>query len=201
MKSFVISIGREFGSGGRRMGQHLAEGLGIPCYDRHLTEEAAVRGGFGKKELEEADEMRANRFLFKVPARSNPYTGYGKPMNDTLFAIQSGLIQEYAAKGPCIIVGRCADWVLADTPGLLSLFFYAPKAVRIQEIMRRYETDEKEAAYLIRQADRIRRNYYQYYTRKKWADKSSYDMMFDTSRVREQELLSMLRALLAERDR
>ena len=109
MKNFVITIGREFGSGGHNLGQSLAKKLGIPCYDRHLIEEAAVCGGFKMEELEEADEMKANRFLFKVPAKCNPLTGYGKPMNDTLFVVQSQLIREYAKKGPCIIVGRCAD--------------------------------------------------------------------------------------------
>ena len=89
MKNFVITIGREFGSGGHNLGQSLAKELGIPCYDRHLIEEAAVCGGFKMEELEEADEMKANRFLFKVPAKCNPFTGYGKPMNDTLFVVQS----------------------------------------------------------------------------------------------------------------
>ena len=94
---------------------------GSLCYDRHLIEEAAVCGGFKMEELEEADEMKANRFLFKVPAKCNPFTGYGKPMNDTLFVVQSQLIREYAKKGPCIIVGRCADKILEETEGLISL--------------------------------------------------------------------------------
>ena len=94
MKNFVITIGREFGSGGHNLGQSLAKEQGIPCYDRHLIEEAAVCGEFKMEELEEADEMKANRFLFKVPAKCNPFTGYGKPMNDTLFVVQSQLIRE-----------------------------------------------------------------------------------------------------------
>ena len=82
MKQIIIAIGREFGSGGHNLGESLAKELGIPCYDRHLIEEAAVCGGFKMEELEEADEMKANRFLFKVPAKCNPFTGYGKPMWD-----------------------------------------------------------------------------------------------------------------------
>ena len=122
MKNFVITIGREFGSGGHNLGKSLAKELGIPCYDRHLIEEAAVCGGFKMEELEEADEMKANRFLFKVPAKCNPFTGYGKPMNDTLFVVQSQLIREYAKKGPCIIVGRCADKILAGSAGSQFVF-------------------------------------------------------------------------------
>lgn len=199
MKNFVITIGREFGSGGHKLGQYLAEKLGIPCYDRHLIDEAAERGGFKTEELEDADEMKANRFLFKVPAKCNPFTGYGKPMNDTLFVVQSQLIREYAKKGPCIIVGRCADKVLEGTEGLVSLFIYAPMEARVKEIMRRYETDEKEAEYLIKQADKIRKNYYNFYAKKTWADKASYDMLIDGSRISGKELAAMLRALLKER--
>ena len=199
MKNFVITIGREFGSGGHNLGQSLAKKLGIPCYDRHLIEEAAVCGGFKMEELEEADEMKANRFLFKVPAKCNPFTGYGKPMNDTLFVVQSQLIREYAKKGPCIIVGRCADKILEETEGLISLFIYAPMEARVKEIMRRYETDEKEAEYLIKQADKIRKNYYNFYAKKTWADKASYDMLINSSRISEKELAAMLRALLTAR--
>ena len=147
-------------------------------------------GEFKMEELEEADEMKANRFLFKVPAKCNPFTGYGKPMNDTLFVVQSQLIREYAKKGPCIIVGRCADKILEETEGLISLFIYAPMEARVKEIMRRYETDEKEAEYLIKQADNAK---------KTWADKASYDMLIDSSRISEKELAAMLRALLTAR--
>ena len=184
MKNFVITIGREFGSGGHNLGQSLAKELGIPCYDRHLIEEAAVCGGFKMEELEEADEMKANRFLFKVPAKCNPFTGYGKPMNDTLFVVQSQLIREYAKKGPCIIVGRCADKILEETEGLISLFIYAPMEARVKEI---------------KQADKIRKNYYNFYAKKTWADKASYDMLIDSSRISEKELAAMLRALLTAR--
>ena len=96
---------------------------------------------------------------------------------------QSQLIREYAKKGPCIIVGRCADKILEETEGLISLFIYAPMEARVKEIMRRYETDEKEAEYLIKQADKIRKNYYNFYAKKTWADKASYDMLIDSSRI------------------
>ena len=199
MKKIVISIGREFGSGGRRIGELLAEELEIPCYDRHLIEEAACCSGIEAKELEDADEMKANRFLFKVPAKANPFTGYGKPMNDTLFAIQSQLIKKYADKGSCVIVGRCADKVLEDCGGLISVFVYAPLQSRVEEVRKRYETDEEEALYLVRQADKIRRNYYNFYAKKKWGDRSSYDLMIDSSHFSEREVAAMIRALVEER--
>lgn len=199
MKKVIISIGREFGSGGRRIGELLARELDIPCYDRHLIEEAACCSGIETRELEDADEMKANRFLFKVPAKANPFTGYGKPMNDTLFAIQSKLIKKYADKGSCVIVGRCADKVLEKCDGLISVFIYAPLKSRVEEVRRRYETDEEEALYLVRQADKIRRNYYNYYAKKKWGDRRSYDLMIDSSHFSEREVAAMIRALVEER--
>ncbi len=199
MNKYVITIGREFGSGGNKYGRFLGEEFGIPCYDRHLIEEAAKLGDFKLKELEDADEMKANRFLFKVPDKCNEFTGYGKPMNDTLFVVQSKLIREYADKGSCVIVGRCADKVLENYDGLISLFIYAPMEDRIEEIKRRYETDEKEASYLIKQADKIRKNYYNFYAKKAWADKKSYDIMIDSSRISEKELADMLKALINAR--
>lgn len=199
MNKIIISIGREFGSGGRRIGELLAKELEIPCYDRHLIEEAACCSGIEPVELEEADEMKANRFLFKVPAKANPFTGYGRPMNDTLFMIQSDLIKKYADKGSCVIVGRCADKVLESSEGLISVFIYAPLTSRVSEIMRRYETDEDEALYLVRQADKIRKNYYNFYAKKKWGDRSSYDLMIDSSHFTDREVAAMIQALVQER--
>lgn len=199
MRKFIISIGREFGSGGRRIGELLAKELEIPCYDRHLIEEAERCSGIDAKELEDADEMKANRFLFKVPAKANPFTGYGRPMNDTLFVIQSELIKKYAGEGSCVIVGRCADKVLEHYAGLISVFIYAPVKARAAEIKRRYETDEEEALYLVRQADKIRKNYYNYYAKKKWGDRSSYDLMIDSSHFTDREVAAMIKALAEER--
>lgn len=199
MKNYIISIGREFGSGGRRIAMLLAEELGVPCYDRHLIEEAAACSGIEKEELEKADEMAANPFLYTIPSKANPFTGYGKPMTDTLFAIQSQLIRQYADQGSCIIVGRCADKVLEDYENLLSVFIYAPIEVRIAELIRRYNTDREEAVYLMKQADKIRKNYYAHYTGKKWGDRSSHDLMIDSSRFSEREIAVMIREVILER--
>lgn len=199
MRRIIISIGREFGSGGRRIGELLAKQLEIPCYDRHLIEEASCCSGIEAKELEEADEMKANRFLFKVPAKANQFTGYGRPMNDTLYVIQSELIKKYAGNGSCVIVGRCADKVLESCEDLISVFIYAPLKDRVKEIRRRFDTDEEEALYLVRQADKIRKNYYNFYTKKKWGDRSSYDLMIDSSHFTDWEVAAMIQALAKER--
>lgn len=199
MRDYVITIGREFGSGGRRIGELLARELHIPCYDKHLIEEAESLSGIDRSELQKADEMAANRLLYTIPSNANPFTGYGKPMNDTLFVIQSELIKSYADQGPCVIIGRCADAVLAERKNRISLFIYAPAEVRIKELMKRYETDQEEAAYLMRQADKIRKNYYNYYAKKKWGDRFSYDLLVDSSRFSEEEITAMIRGLARER--
>lgn len=199
MRNYVISIGREFGSGGRKIGELLAAELGVPCYDRHLIEEAADCSGLEKEQLERADEMTVNRLFYSVPSKANPYTGYGKPMTDTLFVIQSELIKKYASQGSCIIVGRCADKVLEDNRDMISVFIYAPTDVRIEELMKRYDTDREEAIYLMKQADKHRKNYYSYYAKKKWGDRSSYDLMIDSSRFSDREVAAMIRGLIEER--
>lgn len=199
MRDYVITIGREFGSGGRRIGELLARELKIPCYDKHLIEEAERLSGIDQEELKKADEMAARRLLYKVPSNANRFTGYGKPMNDTLFVIQSELIKTYADQGPCVIIGRCADAVLADRKNRISIFIYAPAEDRIAELMRRYETDREEAVYLMKQADKIRKNYYNYYAKKKWGDRFSYDLLIDSSRFSEEEITAMIRGLAEER--
>lgn len=199
MKDYIITIGREFGSGGRRIAQLLAKELNIPCYDRHLIEEASKCSGIEEGELEKADEMTANRFLYTVPAKANPFTGYGKPMTDTLFTIQSHLIEKYAENGSCIIVGRCAEKILENHKGLITVFIYAPAEKRVEELMRRYKTDREEAAYLMKQADKIRKNYCSYYGAIKWGDRSSYDLMIDSSRFSDREVAAMIRGIIMER--
>lgn len=201
MSKYIISIGREFGSGGRKIGELLAKELGIPCYDKHLIEEASNCSGIEKEQLEKADEQTVNRFFYTIPSKANPFTGYGKPMTDTLFTIQSELIKKYAGQSSCIIIGRCADKVLEDRKELISVFIYAPVEKRVGELMKRYNTDQEEAAYLLKQADKIRKNYYNYYTGKKWGDRSSYDLMIDSSQFSDREVAAMIRGMIEERQR
>lgn len=196
MEKYVISIGRQFGSGGRKIGQILAEKLEIPCYDKHLIEEAAECSGMEKEQIEKADEMTVNRFFYSIPSQANRFTGYGKPVTDTLFVIQSELIQQYAEQGSCIIIGRCADKVLENSRNLLSVFIYAPLEARIEELRKRYDTDHEEALYLIKQADKIRKNYYNYYAGKKWGEKSSYDLMIDSSRFSADEVAEIIKTVV-----
>ncbi len=172
MENRVITIGRQFGSGGREIGQLLSESLGIPFYDRDLIE---------LETLEKHDEKPVNRWFYSIPSQPNRLTGYGMPIADTLFVAQSEIIRELAQKESCIIIGRCADYVLREHPNLISLFIHAPMEERIKRIMRRYSLDDRQAKEFIRRTDKERASYYNYYTEKKWSGMESYHFCIDSS--------------------
>ena len=204
-KHFVITVERQYGSGGRLTGKRLAEELGIHFYDEEILKMTSETSAIGEQYYRLADEKAGNKLLYRIVTGMKP--DLGEPVRDgdnitspeNLFRFQSSVIRKLAGQESCIIVGRCADKILEETEGLISLFIYAPMEARVKEIMRRYETDEKEAEYLIKQADKIRKNYYNFYAKKTWADKASYDMLIDSSRISEKELAAMLRALLTAR--
>ena len=195
MEKYVITISRQYGSFGRLVAKKLSEQLHIDFLDRDIVEETAKRMNTSVKQISREEEITHSKFSYL----SYPF-GLGTPdVSDEIFLVQQSIIEDFARKGSCIIVGRCADKILEETEGLISLFIYAPMEARVKEIMRRYETDEKEAEYLIKQADKIRKNYYNFYAKKTWADKASYNMLIDSSRISEKELAAMLRALLTAR--
>ena len=199
-KKYIITITRQFGSMGRPIAQKMSEILGIEYYDRDIVDQAAKKLDLPASLVDEMEETAQSS------VSNNPFSRMVYPLGrgttdkqDKIFHAQQNIIRFLAEKESCIIVGRCADKILEETEGLISLFIYAPMEARVKEIMRRYETDEKEAEYLIKQADKIRKNYYNFYAKKTWADKASYDMLIDSSRISEKELAAMLRALLTAR--
>ena len=195
MANLVITIGREFGSGGHNLGKSLAKELGIPCYDRHLIEEAAVCGGFkmelinetakasgfAKSFVETHEEHRPGSFLYSL------VTGGGvvadeQPFPVQIFQAQSEVIRTIAAREPCVIVGRCADYVLRDDPNvaLVNLFVHAPLAARIRRESARTNTTPAEAEKRIRQVDKERAAYYNFFSSKRWGDAQAYDLCVNT---------------------
>ena len=138
-KKIIITIARQYGSAGREIGEKVAAALGIPLYDKELIKEAASKGDLNEEVLKNADEQAANSLLYTLAMGSNILGttmnfGYKMPINDKLFILQSEVIKEYAAKGSCVIIGRCADYVLRDTPGLLRLLFTAISTTDRQEL-------------------------------------------------------------------
>ncbi len=185
-RNTVITIARQYGSGGREVGVRLAEVLGIKSYDRELITMAAQKSGMSSEILNHADEKATNSLLYTLALGSSYYgaasIGTDVPINDKLFITQSQIIRDLAAEGPCIIIGRCSDYVLRTNPARFSVFIYAPIEARIRRVIERGAAKtEKEARDLISRTDKRRINYYNYYTGRKWGSPDNYNMMLDSS--------------------
>ena len=187
----IITINRMYGSGGRLLGKALAEKLGIGFYDKELIRLASEKNQIPYKELDKVDEKKASQWRLPVKEQMQMEPQYHfHPMNDVLFETQSQVIQELAQKEDCIIVGRCANYVLGDK--CFSLFVYAPFEYRVQSIMERLGREEKSARALVKKMDKTRRSYYEFFTDEKWKDLSNYQMCIDTSRFDQEFLLKLL---------
>ena len=185
-RNTVITIARQYGSGGREVGMRLAEVLGIKSYDRELITMAAQKSGMSSEILNHADEKATNSLLYTLALGSSYYgaasIGTDVPINDKLFITPSQIIRDLAAEGPCIIIGRCSDYVLRTNPARFSVFIYAPIEARIRRVIERGAAKtEKEARDLISRTDKRRINYYNYYTGRKWGSPDNYNMMLASS--------------------
>ena len=178
----IITISRQYGSGGRLIGQKLAERLGIPFYDKELITLAAEESGFAEHLFEKNDRNITNSLLYSLSMYGNTMGLYDMPLNDKLFIAQSKTIQSVAEKGPCVIVGRCADYVLRDDPNvaLVNLFVHAPMDARIRRESARTNTTPAEAEKRIRQVDKERAAYYNFFSSKRWGDAQAYDLCVNT---------------------
>ncbi len=181
----VITIARQFGSGGREIGNRLSEILGIPLYDRELITAAAKAGNLHPEVAEKADEKASSSLLYTLAMGSNIFTSHGGglslPVNDRLYLLQSDFIREKAAEGSCIIVGRCADHILKDNANRFSVFVYAPLSVRRRRVTERHpELSENGALELINKTDKRRATYYNFYTGGKWGKYENYQMALDS---------------------
>ena len=182
MANTIITIGRQFGSGGHEIGKIAAKELGIECYDSRLIQMASEKSCIGMEHLKPVDEKRANPWLYTVPSDySNEMTGFGLPMNDMLFNVQSQVIRQLADRESCIIVGRCADSVLESYPNVISVFIRANMPERIKRITERQNISSREAESLIKKRDKDRSLYYNFFTDKKWGRAESYDIVLNST--------------------
>ena len=186
--SSIITIGREYGSGGRQIGQEVAKYFGIKCYDKELLEHAANESGICKELFENHDERPTNSFLYSLVMDTYSF-GYSSsgftdmPMNHKVFLAQFDAIKKLASEGPCVMVGRCADYALEDNPELLSVFIHADMDARIRRIARDFDLTDAKAKDMIRKTDKQRSSYYNYYTNKRWGDANSYQFCLDSSKL------------------
>ncbi len=185
MTARVITIGREYGSGGRTIGELIAKKLGVAFYDKILIDIAAKKGGFAIDYIKNTEEKVTPNFLFNLAA--NGYYTHsmlvhdGLPASDKLFVLQTKMIQEIASNEPCVIVGRCADYILRARADCMNVFIYAPLADRIRRAVTEYGLGEDNAENAVKRNDKIRAKHYQYYTGQRWGDTDSYHMMLNSS--------------------
>ncbi|MBO7300263.1 MAG: cytidylate kinase-like family protein [Tidjanibacter sp.] len=181
-KHFVITIGRQLGAGGRALAEELGRRLGVPVYNRELIGEAARQSGLSSELFERADEDENHLTLLGTGIWSfGSMINSGYINNDTLFAIQSETIERLAEQGSCIIVGRCADYVLREHEGVLSVFVTAPLEDRVERLCASCDKCEKECRQMVEQTERKRASYYNYYTFKSWGAADSYDLCLNSS--------------------
>ena len=191
MKNRVITISREFGSGGRTIGRKVAEKLGIPCYDSELIQEIEKETGFAADYVKEAGEYAPGGFL--ASAFSNRM--FGPTNEDILWEHQYRVITELAEKSSCVIVGRCADYILAGRDNTINVFVYAPRETRVNRIMARRSLSEAEALKAITTSDKERGNHYFRYTDQKWGKAQNYDICINSALMGIEKTAEMLTAM------
>ncbi len=186
-KKIIVTIARQYGSGGREIGELIAKKLGLPLFDKELIKDAAASGELNEDVIKNADESAANSLLYTLAMGSNMlgttiHFGYKMPINDKLFILQSEAIREYASKGSCVIIGRCADYVLRDEPNILRLFIYGDLDHRQERIKERHpEIKPSQVIDIINKTDKRRSSYYNFYTGNKWGKYDNYDMAINSS--------------------
>jgi len=182
MEKKIITISREFGSGGRTIGRMVAQKLGIPFYDKELVDQIALESGFAPKFVEEHGEHSPTGSLFSYAFAPQGVPGVmnGLSTADFLWNIQCSVIQQLAEKGPCVIVGRNADYILKDRPECLHIYTFADVPYRAERIVRLYGESEKSPEVRLAEKDKRRRVNYQHYTGRTWGLAQNYDLCLDT---------------------
>ena len=202
-KNFIITIGRQLGSGGRSIANLLAEHYGITAYDRKVIEMAAQESGLSAEFFENADEKKWHGFfsaIFSNRAAANALGSNENYLsNDALFKMQSDTIRDLAERESCIFGGRCADYILREHPCHINLFFTADLADRVSRIAQEKNITEAQAAELIEKTDRRRADYYNYYSGKTWGAAESYDLCINTSHLGFERTTELLKEYIESR--
>ena len=185
----IVTIGRQFGSQGREIGEKIAEYFKIPCYDKELLSRAAKESGFCEEMIENHDERPTNSFLYNLVMDTYSF-GYNAssfidmPISHKVFLAQFDTIKKIADEGPCVIVGRCADYALSEYKNCLNIFIYADEASKIKHLCERFsDLNEQKARDMIAKKDKQRQSYYNYYSSKKWGRADSYDLCVNSAKL------------------
>ncbi len=193
-KKKVITISREFGSGGRLIGKRLAEKLGVPYYDKELLDRIAEESGFSKEMIEGAEKKAKNSFLYSLASAIG--TGEAGPetlsLNERFFLAQFETIRKIAEEGSCVIVGRCADYILRGVPQAVNVFIYAEEEDKIKRAVEEYGIPEKDVRKVMRDTDKARANYYAYHTGRRWGDYLNFNLCIDSGYLEIDDIVDLI---------
>ena len=188
MKKKIVTISRQYGSGGRYIGENLAKAMGVPCYDEKLIDMVAKESGFAQSFVAEKGERMTGSLLFNI-ARSLSFannvfsTNNGVTLQDEIYFTQNRIIKELADKGPCVIVGRCADYILREREDCLNVFIFADNESKIERAEKYFNITREEAPAVLKKKDKARANHYKYYTDQKWGMASNYDLCLNSGLI------------------
>lgn len=186
MEKSIITISREYGSGGRLVGKTLAKMLNIPFYDNELITLSAQKTGLSQDYFKESESASVGNILFSLSnllPNNSPHEIYGLPLTEKIFLAQSQVIRDLAEKGSCVIIGRCADYILKGNEACTNVFIHAAIKDRIRRVVDIYGLEEKHVEHTILKTDKRRANYYSYFSNQKWGRADNYDLVLNTSKV------------------
>ncbi len=194
MEKTIITISREFGSGGRLIGKRLAEKLGVPYYDKELLDRIAEESGFCREMMEDAEKKAKNSFLYSLMSAMG--TGETGPeslsLNERFFLAQFDTLRKIAEEGSCVIVGRCADYILRGIPEATNVFIYAEEADKIKRAVDEYGVPQAEVKKMMKDTDKARANYYNYHTGRKWGDQVNYHLSIDSGYLEIEDIVDLI---------
>lgn len=205
MEKIVITIARQYGSGGRTIGQMLSKELNLHYYDKELMKLASDDSGINEALFVKADEKLKSTSLFRIAKNVyngeliSPEKGDEFVSNDNLFNYQAKIIKQLAEEESCILIGRCADYILKDYDNVLSVFIHAPKDFCMQEAAKKINLSGKELERFIAKTDKHRADYYKYYTGREWTDARNYDLCLDSSKLGFERCVEEIRSYMKVR--
>lgn len=192
----IITISRQFGSGGREIGEALSAELGIKCYDKELISIAAKESGIDADVFNNVDEKAANSLLYSLSmglySFSSNYSSGQLPVNDRLYLLQHKIIKNLANEEPCIFVGRCADYILGGRNDVVKVFIYADMDYRIKRAVEVKGVDSSKAEHVVAKTDKSRANYYNFYSGKKWGLAENYDLCINRTKLSTEQVVKVI---------
>ncbi len=195
----VITISRQYGSGGRIVAKKLAEALNIPFYDNELITLAAEKTGLSVECFKDAEKTSVGNLFFSLTSLAPSMDSVGLPLNEKIFLVQSQVIKEVADEGPCVIVGRSANYVLEENPNCINIFLQADLPDRVERAVTMYDLPEQHAEATVLKTDKRRANYYNYFTGGKWGKAENYDLILNTSRMDLDKIVEVIKTYVSLR--